>query len=54
MMTEVGAPIVAALSNADEATTEKIKQEVYQLVNAKFPEGNVAIDSSAIVIYGEK
>ncbi len=54
MMTEVGAPIVAALSNADEATKEKIKREVYQLVNEKFPDGNVAIDSSAIVIYGEK
>ena len=54
MMTEVGAPIVAALSNADDATREKIKTEVYKIVNEKYPDGNVIIDSSAIVIYGEK
>ena len=33
---------------------EKIKNEVYQLVNQKYPDGNVVIDSSALVIYGEK
>jgi ubiquinone/menaquinone biosynthesis C-methylase UbiE len=54
MMTEVGAPIVAALSNADDATREKIKTEVYEVVNEKYPDGNVIMDSSAIVIYGEK
>ncbi len=54
MMTEVGAPIVAALSKADDAMIEKIKKEVYQLVNQKFSDGNILIDSSALVIYGEK
>ncbi|MDP1810163.1 MAG: class I SAM-dependent methyltransferase [Sediminibacterium sp.] len=54
MMTEIGAPIVAALSKADEAMKEKIKKEVYQAVNQKYPDGNIVIDSSAIVIYGEK
>ena len=54
MMTEIGAPIVAALSKADEATKEKIKREVYQSVDQKYPEGDVMIDSSALVIYGEK
>ena len=54
MMTEVGAPIVAALSSADDAMKEKIKREVYQVDNEKYPDGNVIIDSSAIVIYGEK
>jgi len=54
MMTEVGAPIVAALSNTDDAMREKIKAEVYHVVNEKYPDGNVIIDSSAIVIYGEK
>lgn len=53
-MTEVGAPIVAALSKADDAMKEKIKREVYQIVNEKFPDGNVVIDSSALIIYGEK
>lgn len=54
MMTEVGAPIVAALSKADDSLKTKIKGEVYQTVNQKYPDGNVVIDSSAIVIYGEK
>ena len=53
-MTEIGAPIVAALSKADEAMKEKIKKEVYQAVNQKYPDGKVIIDSSALVIYGEK
>lgn len=53
MMTEVGAPIVAALSQADEATREKIKEEVLELVRNRYP-GEVAIDASAIVISAEK
>jgi len=54
MMTEVGAPIVAALSNADDSMKEKIKTEVYKIVNDRFPDGNVIIDCSSIVVYGEK
>jgi SAM-dependent methyltransferase len=54
MMTEIAAPIVAALSKADDAMKEKIKREVYEAVNQKYPEGGVVIDSSALVIYGEK
>lgn len=54
MMNEVAAPVVAALSKADNALKEKIKNEVYSLVNQKYPEGSVIIDSSALVIYGEK
>jgi ubiquinone/menaquinone biosynthesis C-methylase UbiE len=54
MMTEIGAPIVAALGSADDAVREKIKTEVYQVVSEKYPDGNVIMDSSAIVIYGEK
>lgn len=53
MMTEVGAPIVAALSKADDDLKEKIKKEVFELVKSKYP-GYVAIDASAIVISGEK
>ncbi|WAC14042.1 class I SAM-dependent methyltransferase [Dyadobacter pollutisoli] len=53
-MTEVAAPVVAALDKADEAGYAKIKSEVFDLVNQKFPDGNVQIDSSALVIYGEK
>lgn len=54
MMTEVAAPFVAALSKADDTIKEKIKREVYQVVNEKYPDGNITISSSALVIYGEK
>lgn len=53
-MTEVAAPVVAALSKADEEMNEKIKKEVYNLVNQKYPDGKVMIDSSSLVIYAEK
>ncbi len=54
MMTEIGAPIVAALSKANDAMREKIKGEVLEAVNLKYPDGNVMIESSALLIYGEK
>ena len=54
MMTDVAAPFVAALSKADEATRAKIKNDVIDLVNSKFSNGKVAIDTSSLVIYGEK
>lgn len=54
LMTEVAAPFVATLSKADDAMREKIKREVYQAVNQKYPDGNVMIDASALVIFGEK
>ncbi|MEO6611875.1 MAG: class I SAM-dependent methyltransferase [Chitinophagaceae bacterium] len=53
MMTEVGAPIVAALSKADAAMKEKIKKEVFEQVSQRYP-GEVAIDTSAIVISARK
>jgi ubiquinone/menaquinone biosynthesis C-methylase UbiE len=54
MMTEVAAPFVAALSNADDAMKGKIKAEVLEAVHQKYSDKNVMIDSSALVIYGEK
>jgi len=53
-MTEVAAPVVAALGKADGEMNEKIKKEVYDLVNQKYPDGKVMIDSSSLVIYAEK
>ena len=53
MMTEVGAPIVAALSKADDAMQQKIKKEVFELVRQRYPD-KVAIDASAIVISATK
>lgn len=54
LMNDVAAPVVAALSKADDTMKQKIKDEVYALVNQKYPDNNVVIDSSALVIYGEK
>ena len=54
MMTDVAAPFVAALSKADDAMKDKIKREVFELVDEKYPDGNVNIESSALIIYGEK
>lgn len=54
MMTEVAAPFVSALSQADDVMKEKIKSEVYQALMQKYYDGNIIIDSSALVIYGEK
>lgn len=54
MMTDVGAPIVAILSKTDDALKEKIKTEVIQAVKGKYSDGNVIIESSALVICGEK
>jgi ubiquinone/menaquinone biosynthesis C-methylase UbiE len=53
-MTEVAAPVVSALSNADDLLKRKIKGEVFESLNHKYPDGKVAIDSNALIIYGEK
>lgn len=54
MMTEVGAPIVAALSKADDNLKEKIKNEVFETVSQKYSGDNLQLDASAIVITAEK
>jgi ubiquinone/menaquinone biosynthesis C-methylase UbiE len=53
-MTDVVAPVVAAMSKADDAMKAKIKNEVYAAVNEKYPSGSLAIDSSALLICGVK
>ncbi len=53
-MTEVGAPIVAAIGRTDDATREKIRQEVCEALHQNYPDGNVVIDSGALIIAGEK
>lgn len=54
MMTEVGAPIVAALSKADDAMKKKIKKEVFELINQRYPEEFLAMDASALIIAAVK
>ena len=54
MMTEIAAPVVAALNKTDDEMIEKIKREVYELINQKYPEGNVVLNGSCLLISGEK
>ena len=54
MMTEIAAPFVAALSKADDAMRQKIKEEVLALVNRQYPDVNITMDGHSLVIYGEK
>ncbi|MBD2715398.1 class I SAM-dependent methyltransferase [Microvirga sp. STR05] len=53
-MNEVAAPVVFALSKADEATKDKIQQEVFALVDQKLPGKNTALDYGTVVVSGEK
>ena len=54
LMTEIAAPVVAGLSKADDAMKAKIKGEVFKALNEKYSDGNIVVDSNALVIYGEK
>ena len=54
MMTEVAAPVVKALGQADATQREQIRTEVLESIRTKYPEGPVMVDASALVIYGEK
>lgn len=54
LMTETIVPVVALINKADEVMKEKIKREVHQTMNRRYRNGNVRIDSSALVISGEK
>jgi len=51
---EVVGPVVNSLSMADDRLKQKIKNEIYKTINDTYPDGKVAIDFSANVIYGEK
>lgn len=51
---EVVGPVVNSLSMADDTLKQKIKDEIYTTINDTYPNGKVAIDFSANVIYGEK
>lgn len=54
MMNEIAAPVVAALKQADDSLVAKIKAEFYQIINERFPSGNIEIASSSLIIYAEK
>jgi ubiquinone/menaquinone biosynthesis C-methylase UbiE len=54
IMNEIAAPVVAGMSKANDSMKEKIREDVYQSLYEKFPDRDIRIDSSALVIYGEK
>ena len=54
IMLDIGAPIVAALSGADEGTKAAIKAEVSELFNAKNKEGTAVLEYAASVISAVK
>ena len=53
-MTDIAAPVVSALSKADKATRQKIKDEVFEACNKMLTNGKLIIEYSAIIISGEK
>lgn len=54
LMTELAAPVVAALSQADEKTIQEIRSQVRHTVLQKCPEGLVQLEGSSIILSGEK
>jgi ubiquinone/menaquinone biosynthesis C-methylase UbiE len=54
VMTELAAPVVAALSEATDKTRDEIRHKVFEKINQRYPDGEVNIESSALIIYGEK
>lgn len=54
MMTEIGAPIVAAFAKADEATIAKIKTQVFDLIRQQYGEKDIVVEGSSMVIAAEK
>lgn len=53
-MNDVVAPVVAAMSKADEATKEKIRADVFALIAEKNESGNIALDYGTVVVCGAK
>ena len=54
MMTEISAPFVSALAQADINLKDNIMKDVCSLINNKFPNGPILMDASAIIFHGEK
>ncbi|MDB5149518.1 MAG: Methyltransferase protein [Mucilaginibacter sp.] len=54
MMMEVGAPIVAAMAQADEPTKNVIKEEVLALFQSRNTDGENILNYAALIISGHK
>ena len=53
-MNEVAAPVVGALSKADEATKNKVKQDLERMVEPFITDKGLALDFTALVVSGDK
>ncbi len=53
-MNEIAAPVVNAFSKADEATKEKVKAELQQVVKPFITDDGLLLDFCALVISGDK
>ncbi len=53
-MNEVAAPVVGAMSKADDATKQKIKNELEQMVMPHWTDKGLLLDFSALVISADK
>jgi SAM-dependent methyltransferase len=51
-ITEVASPV--AFGKADDTTKHQIKEEIVGRVKEKYANGNISLDSGAIIICGEK
>lgn len=52
--TEVAAPVGSTLNEVDQRTRRKVRREVFDTINERYPNGDIGLDYSAIIIYGEK
>jgi len=53
-MNEVAGPVAAALGKVNDGTKAKIKKEVIESINKRYPIGETMVDSNGIIIFGEK
>ncbi|GAB3495967.1 hypothetical protein GCM10027341_14060 [Spirosoma knui] len=53
-MNDVVAPVVAAMSKADDAMKEKIRTEVFDLIDAKYADKKASLDYGTLVVSGQK
>ncbi|MCY7351449.1 MAG: hypothetical protein LH606_12410 [Cytophagaceae bacterium] len=54
IQTEIAAPVVFALSKADEQTKARIKTEVYDLAKQKMSGDHVSFNYGSWIVWGTK
>jgi hypothetical protein len=52
--TEVAAPVAAALAKVDDTMKEKIKNEVFEILQKKVSAAGIKLEYSSWVVYAEK